>query len=148
MTTALERSRSFLWPKSSWAADQWWKVIVWWEVRRVPYNFIVGITGILSCLLVLASGYVMERHLHSEAWLPDPPLFGVTAVLIYGIMANVCYTGGWVAELLARVGGAERARHFGEVAWVLGTGFSALVTCIPAVVCWLAIVLKLIAPLK
>jgi hypothetical protein len=31
-------------------------------------------------------------------------LFAVFAVLFYGVMANVCYTGGWLAELLVEIG--------------------------------------------
>jgi hypothetical protein len=29
----------------------WWKIIIWWEVRRIPYNLIVGSVGFISLLL-------------------------------------------------------------------------------------------------
>jgi hypothetical protein len=32
----------------------------------------------------------------------DGPLLGVFGILIYGILANVFYTGGWIAELALR----------------------------------------------
>ena len=31
----------------------WWQVITWWELRRLPYNLVVGLGGILGLLLFL-----------------------------------------------------------------------------------------------
>src|SRR6185295_3382546 len=79
------------------------RTIEWWEARRIPYNVIVGAMGILSCLLVVACEIVIERVQHVPAGpMPDPPLFAVVAVVAYGVGANVCYTMGWVVELLVR----------------------------------------------
>ena len=64
--------------------------------------------------------------------LPDPPGLAIVGVLVYGVLANVFYTGGWVTELLvARLWRADTTR-FGPIAYTLGTAFSGLVTLIPA----------------
>jgi hypothetical protein len=50
----------------------------------------------------------------------------------YGIMANICFTVGWVLELLRhRIWGA-RAEAFGEIAFTWGTLCSILLTLVPA----------------
>ena len=133
---------------TAWALDSWWKVILWWEVRRIPYNLVVGAAGVVTCLLVLAAAAFVRSEFGEEGFLPDPPLFAIFGVVFYGVAVNVCYTGGWVAELVARIGGRERARHFGEVAWVLGIAFAVLVTCVPFLVCWGMISIRLLAGSK
>lgn len=112
--------------------DGFWNVIFWWEARRLPYNMIVGLSGALSGLLILGNGFVTERVLGEPIGLPDPPVFAVIAVIAYGIMANVCFTGGWIAELLSRRVWGDRVAAFGEVALTLVTIFSVLLTLLPA----------------
>jgi hypothetical protein len=109
-----------------------WNVIFWWEARRLPYNVIVGLAGVLSGLLILGNAFVTERVLGEPIGLPDPPLFAVIAVIAYGVMANVCFTGGWIAELLSRRVWGDRVDAFGEAALTLGTIFSVLLTLLPA----------------
>ncbi len=108
-----------------------WKVIAWWEIRRFLYNFVVGVTGAAVCALMLGCALVCERVLGEPIGFPDPPLFVVFAVLFYAAVANVCYTGGWVAELIVRVVWQERSSHFGEISFTLGLVFSVLLTCLP-----------------
>jgi len=48
----------------------------------------------------------------SEFGVPDPPLFALIGILIYGIMANVCFTGGWIAELVIRQIWPHEAERF------------------------------------
>jgi len=58
---------------------QWYQVILWWEIMRIPYNLLMYIAGMLSF-------YIMY----------------VTIPLLYigmGIILNVIYTLGWVVEL-------------------------------------------------
>jgi hypothetical protein len=77
------------------------------------------------------SGLVCERVLGEPVGIPDPPAFAVIVVLLYGIMANVCYTGGWVAELLVKATWREDVGRFGEISFILGLAFSVLLTCLP-----------------
>jgi hypothetical protein len=46
--------------------------------------------------------------------------------------ANVCYTGGWLAEAIAlRFWGQTAGGHFGQIAFVLGFFFSIALTLAP-----------------
>lgn len=110
-----------------------WQVIGWWEARRVPYNLIVGATGIATGAILLVTGLVAETYLGESIGIPDPPIFAIFAVVFYAIMANVCFTGGWVVELLViRVWG-EQAQSFGPISFTLGVLFSTALTFAPAV---------------
>lgn len=107
-----------------------WRIVGWWEARRVAFNLIVGIAGLVTIATgTLALGIAnafLEKPLHR----PDPPLFFFA--LIYAVAANLCYTGGWLAELVCRrMWPATR----GDLAalWLrLGLVFSILVTLLPA----------------
>ena len=48
----------------------------------------VGSAGILSCIIVGIAGLGSEILFGSEFGLPDPPLFALIRILIYGIMAS------------------------------------------------------------
>jgi hypothetical protein len=112
--------------------ERTWDVIVWWESRRIPYNLIVGATGVASAIVMLLTGLVTEHVVGDAIGVPESPLFAIFAVIIYGIMANICFTGGWILELLShRIWGA-RAEAFGEIAFTWGTLCSVLLTLIPA----------------
>lgn len=111
-----------------------WHTIAWWEARRVPYNLIVGITGVLSGALCFVTGMLCEHFLGEPIGIPDPPLFALLAVAAYGVMANLCYTGGWVSELLVRKIWPEQANAFGKISLFLGLIFSILLTLVPGIV--------------
>ncbi len=107
-----------------------WDVIAWWESRRIPYNLIVGATGVASAIVMLIIGFV-TGHVVGGGF--GSPLFAAFAVIIYGIMANICFTGGWILELLSRRIWGARAEAFGEIAFTWGTLGSVLLTLVPAV---------------
>ena len=65
----------------------------------------------------------------------------MVAIILYGFLANVCYTGGWITEyFVAAVWGKERAKDFGQIAFALGLVGSVLLTTAPFVICALAVV--------
>jgi hypothetical protein len=110
------------------------KVIGWWELRRPLYNALVGIVGLITIGAMVAVGSFCERRGGASIGIPDPPLFALAGVFVYGVAANTCYTGGWITELLvARIWHAD-TKSFGPIAFVLGTTFSALLTLSPALV--------------
>jgi len=74
------------------------QIIGWWETRRVPYNLLVGIAGVVSIAVCLLAVGVGGAFLDKPLQRPDPPLFGF--VLVYAVIANVFYSGGWLAELI------------------------------------------------
>ena len=110
-----------------------WKTIAWWEARRIPYNLLVGATGLVSSAMCLITGTLCEHFLGDPIGIPDPPVFALLVVAVYGIMANLCYTGGWVAELLVQKIWPAKGNDFGRISFFLGLGFSILLTVTPGI---------------
>ena len=115
-----------------------WRAIVWWEVRRIPFNLIVGATGVLTGFAMTALLFTFVALFRIPWDLPDPPIFVVFGVLLYGIMANLCYTLGWMTELGVRLLRPTQSDAFASLAFALGVAFSVVVTLLPLVP-WLAI---------
>ena len=110
-------------------------VILWWELRRVPYNLIVGVTGIATCGIFLGTALVCDALIGVPIGMSDGMgnLLIPFAILAYGVAANVCYTAGWAAELLVVFLAGRRPRHFAPILFALGTLFSIGLTLLPAV---------------
>ncbi len=68
------------------SAPPWWRIVLWWELRRIPYNCFVSILAAGWLLLFTPDKYVVE-----------PTLIVVLIVL------NVLYTGLWVFETVCRL---------------------------------------------
>lgn len=90
-------------------------IIAWWESRRILFNLIVGLCGLPTLLLLLLSGLAHEGII-------------VSGTIEYALLANICYTAGWMAELIARAWWQERAKHLGPILFSLGFAFSVLLT--------------------
>ena len=110
-----------------------WQAIGWWEARRVAFNLVVGSAGLLSSLVVGVVGFGSYFLFDSEFGFPGEPLFAVMAVLIYAILANVCYTGGWIAELAIRKAWPAQADRFATLTLATGIVFSTLLSLAPGV---------------
>jgi hypothetical protein len=96
-------------------------VIRWWEQRRLDFNAYVGVVGVISWLLVLiAGGAAVKPGVDFEE-----PIAMIEEPVFYAIMANVCYTFGWIVDLVA-FSGAPRKKLFR-----LGLIFSLIVTALP-----------------
>ncbi len=105
-----------------------WDIITWWEVRRIAYNLIVAIAGIITSATAIAGAAIAEYYTGESLAVPDPPIAVVFWVVSYAIGANVCYTGGWVAELIVfKLRPADR-ESFARVTFFLGIAFSVLFT--------------------
>jgi hypothetical protein len=122
-----------------------WKVIGWWEARRVPYNLIVGTAGILSSVVIVIVGLVGYFFFHSE--FPAPEGLTLIAVIFYAVAANLCFTGGWLAELVIRKAWPEEADRFATLSFSFGLIFSVLLTLIPAILVGVAGMFGLLAHL-
>jgi hypothetical protein len=107
-------------------------VVLWWEARRVPYNVIVGAVGLGTSAIMVAVAYTCESRGGAPIGLPDPPGLALVGVVLYGIVANICYTGGWITELLVGKLWSVDTTRFGPIALTLGIAFSMLVTLVPA----------------
>jgi hypothetical protein len=109
-------------------------VIAWWEARRPLYNLMVGLAGLLSCMVIasdlLATAYVR----HAEVEGPDPPIFVVFGIVAYGVGANMCYTLGWLAELATRKILPGQSERLAVLSFKIGLVFSVFLTLIPGFV--------------
>lgn len=119
-------------------------VIGWWETRRIPFNLIVGTAGIITCIVIGVVGSVAYFLFDSEFGFPDPPIFALVGVVLYGIFANVCFSGGWLAELIVRKLWPSEADRFSTLSLSLGLIFSVVLTLAPAIVIGVAGVFALI----
>lgn len=90
-------------------------IISWWEWRRPLYNLVLAITGLPSVLVL---------------WLLIglPLMLCVMSGLCYLFFANICYTLGTPAEMVARTCYKEKAETYGPVLLTLGTIFSVILT--------------------
>ena len=104
------------------------ETILWWELRRGPFNLLVGAAGVVSIIC----GVLTALLTGSECGVPDPPLFAVIGIVLYGIAANLMYTGGWILELVLRP--HMGTRKFAQVAFAAGLSLSVLFTISPSVV--------------
>ena len=85
-----------------------WAVVRWWESRRLTYNVVVGSTGLLSL---------------GVPW---------QGVVLYGVLANVCYSGGAAADLaLRRWLGLPYGATIGPALFRYGFVFSVGLTLLP-----------------
>jgi hypothetical protein len=120
------------------------QIILWWETRRLFFNIVVGIAGLITAFTFLFSAKIAERLVHEPFVWPDPPLFAIIGVVLYAIVANVCYTGGWIAELIAREVWEDKAGNFAEISFTLGIIFSFLLTLLPGALAVFAVVARFV----
>ena len=107
----------------------------WWESRRLVFNKAVGAAGVVT-LAVVSFFAVLPPHSSTIS------LLGMLAMsAAYGVAANVCYTFGWMAELLARRVWGRSAPDVGPLLFRQGLIFSVGLTLLPillAVLSWVA----------
>ena len=121
------------------------EVIRWWESRRLFFNLVVGCTGLLTCCLLIVCAFMADSLVGEPIGMTDGPLLGIFLIVPYALIANICYTGGWISELLVRMTGkAQSAAAFGLKAFRVGVSFSIFVTLCPAAICWLAFAVALL----
>ncbi|HEY9676393.1 MAG TPA: hypothetical protein V6C76_00210 [Drouetiella sp.] len=94
-----------------------WSLLAWWEWRRPLYNLVLALVGLPSILILT---FVIEL----------PLLVTVMSGVAYLVMANICYTLGTPAELVARALYKEKAETYGPVLLTLGTIFSVILTVV------------------
>jgi hypothetical protein len=112
-------------------------IIIWWEIRRILYNLLMLITGIMGLIFLLI---IMDLN-KSESSSSEADFVPLLAVLAGGIIANICYTIGWIAEIFAYLTWKEKARYFGPILWSFGTIFSIVLCFLPGflyILSWLA----------
>jgi hypothetical protein len=107
-------------------------VVAWWELRRLPYNIIIAVTGLLTLSVFYAVALGCERSGGIPLGTPRPPLLVLIAVIAYWIVANAFYTCGWILELLVARMWRVSTPVFGPIAFTLCTAASVVITLVPA----------------
>jgi hypothetical protein len=113
-----------------------WQIIRWWEKRRFHFNAVLAVVGTITCVLMIACGFISEPLVGEAIGLPDPPILVPLGIIAYAILANICYAGGWIVELLMARSNIAVKKGFGLRAFRVGMKFSICLTVFPAVLSW------------
>jgi hypothetical protein len=103
------------------------QVIRWWELRRLLYNAVLLVIGVLA---IAGMEWLMTKVIPLGEDAIEPMLLFV-GVVLYGVMANLCYTLGWVVELRGRKTDPVAARQRGHRMFRAGLLFSSVLTSLP-----------------
>jgi hypothetical protein len=99
------------------------EIVRWWEWRRFAYNVLVGIVGVGTWFSVLIFG--------SMAVKPgvdfEEPLGMIFGPFLWAFLANVCYTSGWLLDVIAYTG---KPRYW---LFKIGLVFTLVLTALPGV---------------
>jgi hypothetical protein len=95
----------------------------WWESRRGLYNLAVGGTGLFVLIVIRLMAIIPPG-------VPMPPEW-IRPVAVYGLLANVCYSFGWIAESVAQRVWGDRVRPLGPALFRQGLAFSVGLTMLP-----------------
>ena len=94
------------------------QIIGWWEMRRILYNLIVLICGVIS-LLVMSAFVDLE---------PSEDLIEPFAIFGFAILCNLGYTLGWLTEVFNK-----KDKTYGPVIFKIGLYFTLFWVFLPAV---------------
>lgn len=101
-------------------------ILTWWESRRLIYNVVVGLTGVVTLGIIGAISLIPPG-------LPRlvPP---IQAILAYGVLANVCYTFGPFIEIGLQKLWKDRVLPVGPPLFRQGLSFSVGLTALPIII--------------
>ena len=98
-------------------------IISWWENRRLAYNGIVGAAGLFSYGVGNVVGLLVDGHL-----IPLIP------VVVFGVMANVCYCLGPIIEIALRSKLRGKLLPVGPTLFRMGLTFSVGLALLPGTI--------------
>ena len=97
------------------------EIIRWWESRRLRFNVLVGVVGAVTWILVMTAGSAAVKP--GEDF--EEPIMMIIGPPLYGLLANICFTFGWVVDVIL-YRGAPRQQLFRA-----GLVFSVILTALP-----------------
>ena len=103
-----------------------WRIIVWWELRRIPFNIIVIAYGALSFVIFLWA-ITTSGHLQPGEDAVEP-----IALLAAPVVVNLLYTIGWLVEIPARYLIPNLSSGFGPRLLKMGFGLGLFLITMPA----------------
>ncbi len=82
------------------ANRRWYEIIIWWEIRRIPYNVIMYLVGSVSFYI----GFVTLPLLY----------------IVIGVTLNVLYTCCWIIELfiISRIQNENLKLRYAKLAFI------------------------------
>ena len=110
------------------AMNKPWDAVVWWEVRRIPYNLALLVVGTGSVAAIELIGGRLVRV--GEDFVE--PLFLLFGIIAYAILANICYSLGWITELIWSSGDTDKTQPVRARVFRWGFLFSVTLTALPA----------------
>lgn len=102
------------------------RVLIWWEVRRIPYNIVVLPFGLIG--LVFES---VMLDLCFPVRAADVEVIPFIEIMLGAITVNICYCAGCGLEIIATLCCEERARKIAPYLWLVGIGFSICMCMLP-----------------
>lgn len=108
--------------------------MLWWELRRIPFNGLLLAAGLFSFGVIELIG----SHLVKPGDDVVEPMALIGGGAAYVIAANLCYTLGWITELVWTRGDARLAETIRPTIYRRGLIFSLVLTLSPAVLVPLA----------
>ncbi len=103
-----------------------WQVVAWWEIRRIPFNVLVGAYAAV-CLGVFFWAIVASGRLQPGEDAVEP-----LALLVAPLGINVLYTLGWLIEVPARWFIPGLSPRFGSLLLKVGLGLGLSLMSAPA----------------
>ena len=105
------------------------QVIVWWDLRRILYNIIVLIAGILSLIIMITAA---SGRVHLE---PGEDFFEPIVIPIFAVLCNMGYTLGWLTEVFIK-----RSATYGPKMFKRGLYFTLFWIFLPSTI-WVIVAL-------
>lgn len=103
------------------------QIILWWELRRILYNLIVLICGILSILIIMAAA---SGRVDLE---PGEDFYEPIMIPVFAILCNFGYSLGWLTEIFMK-----RSLTYGRKMFKVGLYFTLFWVFLPTII-WLII---------
>jgi hypothetical protein len=122
----LRRAARWMFSGPEASAHPLFDAIVWWELRRIPFNLILGSYGLL-CLLLFAWALDGSGNLAPGEDAIEPMLLIAAPIAI-----NVLYTLGWLLEVPVRAAHRGLSLQFGPLLLKVGMGLGIVLSSIPA----------------
>jgi hypothetical protein len=103
--------------------------ILWWELRRVPFNAVLLTVSALSFVVIEGIGAQLVQP-GEDVVEPIAAIVGGTIVIVG---ANICYTLGWTTELMWSGGDTSRTERVRPRTFKRGLIFTILIAGSPGV---------------
>ena len=104
----------------------WYKVLLWWEFRRLLYNFLLIVLGFIALTIL---SFIVK-----DLWtFFSPPIFFFMWTGAFIILANVFYTSGWIFQLITRKSNNRFIQKATPRIFLYGIAFSFLIQLIPSI---------------